>query len=457
VSDLTILGGGPAGLALALYARRAGFSFDLFERSQHLGGMCRTLRCGEHLYDCGAHRFHDRDPEITRDLVELLGEDLLRVEAPSKIWDRGRFIDFPPTPLNAVLSCGVLQAGRISLELLRSLRRRSEAPANFEEFAVSRFGETLSRRILLDYSEKLWGLPASELSPDIATRRLHGMTLRSLLYELIFPAMKTEHIDGSFLYPRRGYGEIAERLASKVPPQSVHCGSEVAALECDRNAIARIRFANGESIEPDDRVVSTLPLTLLVELLGEAVSADARHAVSRLRFRHIRLVFVRLKMPRVSPNASIYIPDARYCISRVYEPKNRSAAMAPAEETSLVAEVPCSGGDSVVRLSEDQIVDRVLSELVELRLVKRAEVIEWRHHFLLNAYPVYTIDYAEKVRVIVDALATLSNLETIGRAGRFVYSHMHDQLRFAKDYIAQLSGSRAQSHSPALRAAGGAL
>ena len=60
--------------------------------------MCRTLSCGEHLYDSGAHRFHDRDPEITRDLLDLMGDDLVRVDAPSAIRDRGRYIDFPPTP-----------------------------------------------------------------------------------------------------------------------------------------------------------------------------------------------------------------------------------------------------------------------------------------------------------------------------------------------------------------------
>jgi protoporphyrinogen oxidase len=311
---------------------------------------------------------------------------------------------------------------------------------------------------LLDYSEKLWGLPAAQLSPDIATRRLHGMTLRSLLYELIFPAMKTEHIDGSFLYPRRGYGEIADRLAGELPAESLRRGCTVMALECDHHAIARIRFGSGESIEPDGKVISTLPLTLLVKLLGEAISPDARHAAARLRFRHIRLVFVRLQSPRVSPNASIYIPDPAYGISRVYEPKNRSDAMAPADETSLVAEIPCSDGDSVLKLSEAEVAEKVLSELVELRLVKRSEVIEWRHHFLPNAYPVYTNDYAANVAVIGGALTAISNLETIGRAGRFVYSHLHDQLRFAKDYVAELSASAAaHPRSATLRAASGAL
>ena len=130
MTALTILGGGPAGLGLAFYAHRADVSFVLFERSEELGGMCRTLRHGEHLYDCGAHRFHDRDPEITRDLVELMGEELLTVDAPSRICDRGRFINFPPTPLNVLLSCRPGEAGRIGLELMRGARQTSSRPTS---------------------------------------------------------------------------------------------------------------------------------------------------------------------------------------------------------------------------------------------------------------------------------------------------------------------------------------
>ena len=59
----------------------------------------------------------------------------------------------------------------------------------------------------------------------------------------------------------------------------------------------------------------------------------------RLRFRHVRIVFLRLGVPRHSRNATIYLPDPRLAVSRISEPKNRSAAMAPAHETGLVAEV----------------------------------------------------------------------------------------------------------------------
>jgi protoporphyrinogen oxidase len=444
MTHLAILGGGPAGLGVAFYAMRAGLPFELYEGSDELGGMCRTLRRGGHRYDRGAHRFHDRDPDITRDVADLMGDELVRVVAGSAILDGGRYIDFPPTPLNVMFAYGFREAGRICLDLLRSGWRRRAAAVTFEDFAVRRFGETLARRILLNYSAKLWGVPTDQLSPDVATRRLQGMTLRSLLYELVFPGGKTEHIDGSFLYPRGGYGRIMEALAAALPPESIHTGFAVERLECASrgSAVRRIHFSDGRVRDVEDRVVSTLPLPFLVGLLGSALPEPTRAAAARLRFRHIRLLFLRIARSRVSERASIYIPDPAFCISRISEPKNRSAAMSPGDETSLIVEAPCFSGDAVERLSDAEFSERVVGELSTLGLLDPKEVLESHTHFIPNAYPVCANGYARDVGVIREALAAIGNLETLGRAGRFVYSHLHDQLRFGKDCVRRLIDSR---------------
>lgn len=447
MAELTILGGGPAGLGIAFYAHRAGHRFTLYERSAELGGMCRTFRHGEHRYDAGAHRLHDRDQEITRDLQELMGGDLQSVKAPSKLWNRGKFIDFPPTPLNAALSFGVLGAARIAFEVLRA-RWQAKPCVNFGDFARQQFGETLAQRLLIDYSEKLWGLPADQLSPDIATRRLSGMSLSSLILELLSPSRKTRHIDGDFLYPRQGYGTIAERLAAGLPEASLAMGYEVSRLETRKGAIERIHFSDGRTAGVGNRVVSTLPLTLLARLLGDALPPASREAAARLRFRRLRLVFLRLGLPRVSENASIYVPGPEFKVSRVYEPKIRSAEMAPEHETSLVVEVPCFAGDDTAAMTDADLAARVIAELDQIGVVGRQHVLEWRHHLLPFAYPVYSLGYEREVACIVDGMASIANLDLIGRAGSFFYSHLHDQLRMGKDYIGAVAPADGRSPAP---------
>jgi protoporphyrinogen oxidase len=448
-SHLTILGGGPAGLGIALYAHERGLPFSLFERAAELGGACRTFRCGEHRYDSGAHRFHDRDAEITADLRRLMGDELGRVRAPSQIHHQGRFIDFPPTPLNWLRGRGVGEAVRVGAEILKA-RWRPRPERTFEDVAANRYGRLLGEPLLMAYSEKLWGLPAGSLAPEVATRRLAGLGLRSLLAELLLPRRRSAHLEGSFLYPRFGYGTVTARIAEQLPAACLHPEHEVARLERKGRVIRSIRFTGRPPLAVGGRLASTLPLTVLVRALAGGLPAAAVLAAGELRFRHVRLVFLRLRGTRHSGNATIYIPDPRLAVSRVSEPKNRSLAMAPPHETGLLAEVPCSSGDALLGIDAAALADRVIAELAGIGLLDPGAVLGCETRMVWNAYPVYALGYAEHLRTIGEALAEIENLDLLGRGGQFWYSHLHDQLRAAKDYVGWLvSGGSAAGWDPA--------
>lgn len=448
MSELTILGGGPAGLALAYYAHGLGMPFRLYEKSEHLGGLSRTLSLGDHRYDTGAHRLHDRDAAITADIRELLGDDLTPVSRPSKVLIRGRFMDFPPTPMNVIMAGGMREVPRIGIDLLRGRSRRSPV-VSFEDFAVRSFGETLARRFLLNYSRKVWGLHPSRLSPAVATRRLRGMSLRTLVLELLDPSRKTTHLDGTFLYPKGGYGRIVESLAGAVPAERLLTSSPVTGMVVQGQRVVRLQLDHDRQVRVDGTVVSTLPISVAVRsLIGVPLPADVQAALAALRFRHVRLVYLRLARASVTEHASIYIPDPHFVISRIYEPRNRCASMAPEGETGLAAEVPCFHDEPVAALAPEELKETVVAELVSLKLVRPREVLDWRVHELPNAYPVYALDFEDQVRTVLRFLGQFENLRTLGRNGLFHYSHLHDQMRMARDFVHELAGT--------LRAAQGA-
>lgn len=433
--SIAILGGGPAGVGTAYYANRFGLAFKLFEKSASAGGICQTHSYEGHRFDAGAHRFHDRDRQITEDLFELLGDRLVPVYKPSKVLISGRFIDFPPTPIDMLFSAGIPQVGRIGLDFLKGRFHRGDL-VSFADFAVKHFGKTLAKRFLLNYSEKVWGLPAEQLSPAIATRRLSGMNLKTLIIELVKSSKKTEHLDGQFLYPRGGYGRIVEALVESLPSEDLHFNHHVSGFRMADDYIREILFADGRSCEVPGDVVSTLPLTLSVRLLGEHLDGTTLDAASKLRFRHIRLIFLRIDREQVSENASIYIPDPELVISRIYEPRNRCITMSPPGETAIVAECPCFEDDQVGQMADQELCSKVVEQLAGLGVIERDSIKGWTHHFLHNAYPVYCLAYEENVRKVLTGLQRIQNLDLLGRNGLFYYSHLHDQLRSARDYVA---------------------
>ena len=130
-NKISILGGGPAGIAIAHYSKKAGYNFELFEASDVLGGNCITLNENEFLFDSGAHRLHDKDTETTEIIKALLKEDLQLINVPSQIMLDEEFIDFPLSPLELIKYLGLPRFCMEGLKILVSTQFKKSKPYNF--------------------------------------------------------------------------------------------------------------------------------------------------------------------------------------------------------------------------------------------------------------------------------------------------------------------------------------
>ena len=129
---ITILGGGPAGLSAAYYAKLNGIPFELFEAESKVGGNCSTYSYEDFRFDSGAHRLHDKDKETTDLFRGLLGTRLKKIHVPSQIVFGNNYIDFPLTPYNLFKQNGMGFTVRALLSLMRQTFRDSNS-FNFYE------------------------------------------------------------------------------------------------------------------------------------------------------------------------------------------------------------------------------------------------------------------------------------------------------------------------------------
>lgn len=430
---LTIIGGGPAGLAAGYYASQEKFPFTIYESRERVGGNAVTLQHGPFLFDSGAHRFHDQDPAVTADVKALLGDRLERIEVPSQIFHHGKFIDFPLSPLQLLLKLGPVECGKAALKLLQA-RLWARQARTFEDLAIHTYGRTIAEHFLLNYSEKLWGLPCHRLSPRVAGRRMKGLTLATFFLEAMFSRKaKTEHLDGSFYYPRRGIGEIVDHLAQSCGSANIHTGARVTGVGQAETSITSIEI-NGEQHIEVDEVISTLPMSDLLALIAPPPPAEILALAGRLRFRNLVLVAIFLDADAVTPNGSVYFPEPDFVFTRVYEPRNRSRYLAPSGKTSLVAEIPCNGDDEIWNAADVRLVERVCSEFSRIGW-NVAKTIDTQVVRIDNTYPILELGFEQTVDELLGFLAGFDNLQICGRNGRFLYTHLHDQMRSAKDLI----------------------
>ena len=428
--EILILGGGPAGLASGWALERIGRDYSILEKSAIHGGNARTVQYADFFYDTGPHRFHARDPEATRLVMELLGDDLQEVKAPARIYWQGKFVDFPLRPLQILKSGGLSYATRAAFDFfMAKLKHRDGVDAqDFSTFANAWFGKTIANTFLIPFSEKLWGLPGSELSPEIAGRRLPGFSIKSIVKELLSVSRKTEHLEGSFLYPKKGYGQIADRMAERVSDHRLCYRHRVVSIDTQGSEITAVGVKVGDDIHryAPEAVINTLPITLLVKMMNPLPPPEVMEAASKLKFRDVVLVALFLDQESISDAAVTYFQGENLDFTRAHEPRNRSRYMSPAGKTSFVVEYPCFVGDDVWQRDEDQLIGELVKYLEGMGLIDASKLIGADVHRLTNAYPVYSKGYQEFSEIVLDYLRGFDNLWTLGRGGSFFYGHVHD-------------------------------
>ena len=179
--SLTILGAGPAGLALGFFAKKKSIQFKIFEKSTQVGGNCKTLTVGDFKFDTGAHRLHDKYDEVTEMIKNLLKDDLLKVDAPSQIFHAGSMVNFPINITDVLKKTSTSEFKNILKDILLLHFRKVKNPKNFKELAYSNYGKTLSDLFLINYTEKLWGEKAQKLSAEISGGRLNNHGIYNIL------------------------------------------------------------------------------------------------------------------------------------------------------------------------------------------------------------------------------------------------------------------------------------
>jgi len=436
---VTILGGGPAGLATAYFAKKHSIDYDLYELKDQFGGNCVTIKHKGHLFDSGAHRLHDVNKDVTEVYKDLLGENLVRIEVPSQIYRDGFYIDFPISPFNLIKYLGIFPFILESFKLLFSrLAKPGSYYNNFEDFAVRKYGKKISKLFLIEYSEKLWGLKAKDLSVKISGKRLKGLNIYTLILEFFFKnKVKTKHLDGAFFYPKFGIGMLADSFVRKLNTENLHSNSKITSIEHSENKIVSIQVNSSKKISVNN-LVSSLPINVFINSLSPQPPKEIIDVANNIKFRDLILVAIFLNVDRVNTNGSMYFPSSKFCFTRVYEPKNRSSYMSPKHMTSLIVEIPCYKESDFWMMDDDYLSDLIITDLCDISIISKESVESFKIFKIPNAYPILEKDFDLKTTKLFNYLKSFKNLKLIGRNGLFQYSHIHDQIISASNVVKSL-------------------
>ena len=409
---VAVLGGGISGLATAMLLLERGYEVRVLEASDRVGGLARSFKW--HGFDCdiAPHRFFTRDREVYERVEALV--PLVHHRRRSRIFIAGRKVQDPVNPLELVLRL----PPRVSIRLVLGYLFKPRLPEDsFEHVALSRFGKGLYEHFFKPYTQKMFGVPPSEISVEWARQKLRVSGLRDAVRR------DTKIYFSQFHYPQTGgYGAISEAIYNRVADH-VELEARVEGLTLEGDSIATVIYRRGgrEHALACDRVVSTIPATVLGRLLGHRFS---------LRYQQVALVYLLVDRPQVMPYHWVYFADLDVAINRLAEFKNFADREAPADRSVMVAEVTLDVADPQAE---------VIAALERFDLVDRREIVDTLVLSEKYGYPVYDREFENARDEARTLFGSIPNLHLVGRNSEFRHNEIDENFASAMRLVAGLT------------------
>src|SRR5580765_7137308 len=163
-----VIGAGPAGLTAAYLLSKQGHAVTVLEGDDVVGGISRTAQYKGFRFDIGGHRFFTKIEPVQELWEEILGDEFISVPRLSRIYYDGKFFDYPLKAVNALKGLGLFNALMILASFLKWRWRPHPVEENFEQWVTNRFGKRLFEVFFKTYTEKVWGVPCTEIRAEWA-------------------------------------------------------------------------------------------------------------------------------------------------------------------------------------------------------------------------------------------------------------------------------------------------
>ncbi len=429
-----IVGAGITGLTIAYLLAQAGIRVLVLEKEKRVGGLAKSFRYGDFTFDIGPHRFYTHNQRVLAFIREVLGDEGKILERRTAVHFGNRYYSWPLQP-QALFKLPLPITLRAARDVITQRFKGKGPERSFRDYILHQYGSTLYEVFFRDYTQKFLGIPSEEthatwaqmgiikavINEKVAPRGLIGL-IRMALFP---PAASLK-----FIYPKGMMGSFCEILAEKIKDLE---GEILVSHPLEKFKISKERIKT-VSIQgkrwPVERVIWTAPLTSLCSLL---------QIPSRgLEYRALLLYLLEVNHPPLLPYQWCYYGDPKVIFSRVSQPSLFNESAAPSGQSGLCLEILCQKGDDYWQ-NYRGLKDRVLADLMKVGLIGRKEEIMGFHYQRIpEAYPIYRIDYPQRLTQIKKDLSRISNLVIAGRSGSFWYNNMDECIEMASRVASQV-------------------
>jgi len=423
---VVILGAGPAGLTAAYELSNLGTPCLVLEQDAVVGGLARTVEYKGFRFDIGGHRFYTKVSLVQQIWRDVLGDDLLTCKRLSRIYYKTRFFHYPLEPFDAIRGLGVTEAFRCGVSFVRGQLFPTLPEHDFATWVSNRFGRRLFETFFESFTEKVWGMECHKIAAEWAAQRIQGLSLWSLLRDALLQRsdQQAKTLIKEFQYPRLGPGMLWSRMKEIVERRGVPVilNAPVESVQRQQGKVVSVQ-AGGKTYH-GTHFISSIPIRELIERLHPAASPSLRAAAKKFHYRDFLTVALMVRGRNLFPDNWIYVHDPTVSAGRVQNYGNWSPEMTPDPDLScLGVEYFCNITDAIWSAPDADLIALAKREMVQLGLVREHDVINGAVVRMPKAYPVYDRGYQGGLATVREFLATVPNLQLVGRNGMHRYNN----------------------------------
>ena len=423
---VVVLGGGPAGLTAGYLLAKQGKPVIVLESTDQVGGLARTEVRDGYRFDLGGHRFFTKVQEVDDLWHEIMKEEFLKRPRQSRIYWNDKFLEYPLEGMDVIKKLGPVELTRCGMSYLWAAVKPKGREDSFEQWVSNRFGKRLYQHFFKTYTEKLWGVSADDIRAEWAAQRIKGLSFFSAAKAAFFgnKGNKIKSLISEFNYPRYGPGQMWEQMTDDIRAHGgeVRLNAPVTRLRIEGGKVLEV-VAGGETLTPS-HVISSLPLRTTVGIAEPEAPVDVRDAARGLRYRDFLTVSLVIEGESPFPDNWIYIHVPGVKVLRIQNFRSWSPWMVPNDtDASIGMEYFCFEGDELWSMSDDDLVELAKYEIQKLGLANADHV---KFGFVVRvhkAYPIYDVEYGERVMTIRGWLSGIENLIQVGRNGLHRYNN----------------------------------
>ena len=472
-----IIGAGPAGLTAALeLLNKTGIKPIIFEQTEDIGGISKTVNYKGNRIDLGGHRFFSKSDRVMKFWLNLLplGPDpekndkvMLLRRRISRILFMRKFFDYPISlTLRTVSNLGLFRTLKITASYIKAKIFPIKSEKSLEDFLINRFGTELYKTFFKDYTEKVWGVTCDKIKPEWGAQRIKGLSIARAVKHAVMAAVRRDMSVGQkeietslinqFLYPKYGPGQLWEEVAGIVKSKGgqIYLGHKVIGIKSQNNKIISVKVKNEKTGELKeiiaDYIFSSMPVRDLIEAMGQPVPQKVREVAAGLCYRDFitaGLLVKKLKIKNntdiktvndIIPDNWIYIQEKDVKIGRLQVFNNWSPYMVADENTVwLGLEYFCNVGDELWNMPDEKFKKLVISELVKIGIIDENDVLDGVVIRMEKTYPAYFRSY-DDFDVIRNYTDSFPNLFLIGRNGMHRYNNQDHSMLTAMTAVGNI-------------------